>query len=266
MLYLVATPIGNLKDVTYRAIEILNSCDYILCEDTRTSQIFLQHYNINSRLVSYHKFNESSKCDSIVLDLKNGKNIALISDAGTPGISDPGAVIVRRLIEEGISYTVVPGACALIDSFVLSGFEAPFTFIGFLPEKNKDKIDLLNKIKKSTFSTIFYVSPHSINQFFIDLYECFGDRRVCVTRELTKKFAEVSFTTLSKGYLGNVKGEFVCIVEGNKEDLDVLSDEEILKELHSLINAGVSSKDASKIVAERHKLKKNYIYNLMLKN
>ena len=266
MLYLVATPIGNLQDVTLRAIETLKMCDYIACEDTRTSQTFLQHYDIKARLVSYHKFNESSKCDSIIADIKAGKNIAIISDAGMPGISDPGAVIVRRLIAEGLPYTVVPGACALVDSFVLSGFEAPFTFVGFLPEKGKDRKDLLGKLKVSSFPSIFYVSPHSINQFFDDVYEAFGGRKVCVTRELTKKFEEVTFTTLQARYTGTVKGEFVIIVGGEEEKTQVSQDDEIMSELKYLLDAGVTSKDACKKVADKLGLKKNYVYDLIIRN
>ncbi len=261
MLYIVATPIGNLKDVTYRAIETLNSCDYIACEDTRTSYTFLSHYGIDKRLVSYHKFNESSKSDSIIKDLKEGKNIALISDAGMPGISDPGAVIVRKVLSENLPYTVISGASALVNAFVLSGYDAPFTFVGFLPDKNKDRNEILSNIAQSPYPSIYYVSPHSINDFFEFMKSALGDREVCVVRELTKKFEEVSFTTLCKGYTGTVKGEFVIIVKGLIEK-DNTSDEDIVRELQKAINSGKTKKTAISEVSEKYNLKKNYVYNL----
>ena len=141
MLYIVATPIGNLGELTHRAEEILNNVDYIACEDTRTSKILLDHYNIHKTLVSYHKFNEMKSGNTIIEDLKKGKDIALISDAGMPGISDPGNILVNLCRENGISYTVVSGASALINAFVLSGYETPFTFVGFLPDDKKEKIN-----------------------------------------------------------------------------------------------------------------------------
>ena len=266
MLYIVATPIGNLKDISLRAIEVLKNVEYILCEDTRTSLTFLNAYDIKKKLVSYHKFNETSKCESIAKDIENGKDIALISDAGMPGISDPGAVIVRYLKERKLPYTVIPGASALINAFVLSGYEAPFTFVGFLPEKNKDRKDLLNKLKNSEFPTIYYVSPHSINEFFDNMYNEFGNRNTCIVRELTKKFEEVSFSTLKEGYQGVVKGEFVCIIEGaKKEGLDVC-EEDIIKELDSIIKTGKTNKEAIKEICDKYNLKKNYVYSLSIKN
>ena len=143
MLYLVGTPIGNLKEFNNYAVEILNSVDYILCEDTRTSSVLLNHYQIKKPLKSYHKFNEREMINKVVGDLQQGKNVALISDAGMPGISDPGNILVNEVIKEELDYTVVSGPCALINAFIMSGFPTPFTFIGFLPEKNADKNNLL---------------------------------------------------------------------------------------------------------------------------
>ena len=266
MLYVVATPIGNLADMSHRAIEVLKNCEYILCEDTRTSLVLLKHYNIEKKLVSYHKFNEASKCDSIAKDISEGKDVALISDAGMPGISDPGAVIIRYLKQKGLPYTVVPGASALINAFVLSGYDAPFTFVGFLPEKNKAKKDLLSSLASSQYPSIYYVSPHSITEFFDDVITAFGDREVCVVRELTKKFEEVTFTTLQDGYNGTVKGEFVIVVKGcNVEVADNITDERLIEEMQALIDSGKSKKDASKLIAEKYNLKKNYVYNLSIK-
>ena len=147
MLYLVGTPIGNLKEITQYAIEILNNADYILCEDTRTSSVLLNHYDIKKPLKSYHKFNERESVDVIIKDLQNGKNIALISDAGMPGISDPGNVIVRECIKCNLEYTVVSGPSALINAFILSGFDTPFTFVGFLPDKLNERNNMLMQYK-----------------------------------------------------------------------------------------------------------------------
>jgi len=266
MLYIVATPIGNLGDMSARAIEVLRNVEYILCEDTRTSLPLLQHYDISKKLISYHKYNEAERCENIARDIECGKDVALISDAGMPGISDPGAVIVRYLRDRHLPYTVIPGASALINAFVLSGYDAPFTFVGFLPEKAKAVRDLLATLKESSYPTIYYVSPHSIAEFFATMYAAFGDREVCVVRELTKKFEEVVFTTLSTGYNGVVKGEFVIVVRGrNVDEANKVTDEMIVSELNALIGKGCSKKDASSIVAEKYRLKKNYVYNLSIK-
>lgn len=265
MLYIVATPIGNLKDISHRAVEVLQRCDYILCEDTRTSLTFLNAYNIDKKLVSYHKFNEASKCKSIADDIRQGRDVALISDAGMPGISDPGAVIIRYLKAEGLPYTVIPGPSALINAFVLSGYDAPFTFVGFLPDKKKERNELLTTLAQSLWPSIYYVSPHSIHEFFGNMYEVFGDREVCVVRELTKKFEEVSFTTLAEGYHGIVKGEFVCVVKGGDITNQVVDDQMIVDEFKQLVDNGLTNKDAIKEICDKHRLKKNYVYNLSLK-
>ena len=209
MLYLVGTPIGNLKEFNNYAVEILNKVDYILCEDTRTSAVLLNHYNIKKPLKSYHKFNEKEMVEKIGNDLIGGKNIALISDAGMPVISDPGNVLVNFAIKNGVDYTVVSGPCALINAFILSGFNAPFCFIGFLPEKNVDRKNLLMQFKNVEGSLIFYVSCHNIEKDFNSILEILGDKPVCVTRELTKLHEEKVFTTLKQGYDGVKKGEFV---------------------------------------------------------
>ena len=263
MFYIVATPIGNLKDITIRAIETLKQSDYILCEDTRTSRVLLSTYQIDKPLYSYHKFNEKEKCEKIYSDLISGKDICLISDAGMPGISDPGSVIVNYLIERKIAYTVLPGPSALINAQVLSGYSAPFTFVGFLPEKAKDRNKILENVAKSTFTSIYYVAPHEINKFFENCLKVMGDREVCVTRELTKKFEEVSFTTLCKGYNSTVKGEFVCIIKGKEKD-DNVSEEQIIKEYQSLIK-DYSKKDAISIICDKYSLKKNFVYSLCVK-
>lgn len=264
MLYLVGTPIGNLKDMTYRAVEILQSVDYIACEDTRTSMTLLAHYGISKPLVSHHKFNEKSSLDKIISDLKDGKNIALISDAGTPAISDPGTLLVRACQENNLDYTLIPGACAVTTAFVLSGMDTPFTFIGFLPKKKGEKNTLLSKYKNYHGTLIFYVTQHNIHDDIASLFEVFGNRKICVTRELTKKFESVYFSTLEEGYADTEKGEFVLLVEGASEENGLI---ELTIEEHyaHYISRGLSKNDAIKSVAHDRKVKKDVVYKVINK-
>lgn len=258
MLYLVGTPIGNLKEMSNRAVEVLNSVSYIACEDTRTSKVLLDAYNIKKPLKSYHKFNESKASLEIIKDLKDGKDIALISDAGMPGISDPGNILVNKLKEEDLEYTVVSGPCAGINAYILSGYETPFTVVGFIPEKKRK--DFLDDLSSYNSTLVFYCSPHSLLDDLKDMYMSFGDREICVVRELTKKFEEVTFTTLEKGYIGTIKGEFVVIV--NKPEKKDGGEENLEKDLQVLLDMGLSKSDASKVLAKAKNLKKNDIYKL----
>ena len=263
MLYLVATPIGNLKEITYRAVEILQEVDYIACEDTRTSKILLDYYNISKPLVAYHKFNESKASEQIISDLKLGKNIALISDAGTPGISDPGNILVNKLKENELEYTVVSGASAVINAFVLSGYQTPFTFVGFLPDNNKKRIELLDDLNKSKTTLVFYCSPHSIDKDLEDMYKILGNRDICVIREISKKFEEITHTTFSQGYTGIVKGEFVVLVKASEK---IATTVDIDKDMQTLLEMGLSKTEASKVIAKLHNLKKSDLYkNLVSK-
>lgn len=263
MLYLIATPIGNLKEITFRAIEILNEVDYIACEDTRTSKVLLDNYNIDKPLVSYHKFNETKSGNQIINDLKSGKNIAIISDAGMPGISDPGNIIVNLCKEEDLEYTVVSGPSALINAFVLSGYDTPFTFVGFLPDNNSKKSKLLDNLSSVNSTLIFYCSPHSIHSDLKDLYNALGDREICVVREISKKFEEVNFSKLSTGYEGTVKGEFVVLVKANEKE-EVIED--IDSKLKTLLDMGLSKSDASKVIAKLTGMKKDEIYKTLVNN
>lgn len=264
MLYIVATPIGNLKEITLYALEKLKEVEYILCEDTRTSMILLNHYDIKKPLKSYHKFNEKSEVEKVVNDLKDGKDVALISDAGMPGISDPGNILVNECIKEKVDYTVVSGASALINAFVMSGFQPPFTFVGFLSNKKSESKKQLQEIKNYKTTLIFYVSPHDINKELSDIYSILGDRKAVVVREISKKFEEKTFINLKDGYQGVVKGEFVLIVEGATEN--DLPDLTIVEELEILINKGIDKNEAIKQVAHNRNLKKNDVYQEYLKN
>ncbi len=220
MLYLVPTPIGNLEDMTYRAVKVLNGVDYILAEDTRTSLSLLQHYQINKPLHSFHDHNEHGKLPMIISDLKSGKEIALVSDAGMPGISDPGFLLVRACRKENIPLTVLPGASALINALVTSGIPTePFHFEGFLPHK-KGRQTRLKYLSTLENTFIVYESPHRLIKCLEELTEhCGPDRPIAVCRELTKKFEEVKTgnVALVKEYFekeGTIKGEFVIVVQG----------------------------------------------------
>lgn len=258
MLFLVATPIGNMSEITLRAIETLNNVDYILCEDTRTSLKLLKHYEINKPLYSYHKFNENSKIDLIVSDLKNGKNIALISDAGMPGISDPGNILVNACIRNNLDYTVISGPTAFCNAFILSGFEPPFSFIGFLPNKNKDIEELLKPFSTVETCLIFYVSPHDISKFFQIVNKFLPNRKKCVVREISKKFEEVTFIDENIEYDGIDKGEFVVILDKpqNVGDQILDIDGEILNEL----KLDISKTEIAKKIAKKYNISKNEVY------
>ena len=262
MLYIVATPIGNLKEITYYAIETLKKVDYVACEDTRTSAVLLNHYGINKPLVSYHKFNERSMLSKVVKDLEEGKEVALISDAGMPGVSDPGNILVNELIEKELPYTVISGPSALINAFVMSGFPSPFTFIGFLPKKSGEAKKILKEYVDYKTTLIFYLSPHNINDDIKMLYSVLGDRKICVVREISKKFEEKVFSTLSAGYNGVEKGEFVLVVEGAVTEKS--SGLSIMEQYENLIESGVSKNDAIKQVAKENNLKKNDVYQQVL--
>ena len=262
MLYLVATPIGNLKDITYRAVEVLNSVDVIACEDTRHSLKLLSAFNISKPLVAYHKFNERAEGQKLVDMLKEGKNVAIITDAGKPVISDPGNVLVNMLIENGLEYTVIPGANAFVPALVLSGFDASrFAFIGFLPEKNKDRETLLNKYKGLDMTLIFYCAPHDVVKTVGYLNASLGDRKACAVREITKLHESVEHFNLAEGYPYEPRGEYVILVEGaeDKVDFEGLT---VKEHLDKYLSGGMDKKEAVKRVAKERGVPKNEVYQL----
>jgi len=198
ILFVVSTPIGNLEDITLRALRILKECDFILCEDTRRSKILLRHYGIDKPLISFYEGNEEKRIPEVMKLLKEGKKVALISDAGTPLISDPGYKLVRRCREEGIRVYPVPGPSAVISALSVSGLGTDkFMFLGFPPKKKGKRLKLLESLKDWDGTVIFYVSPHNVRMFLDEIYETLGDRPVCVCREMTKKFEEYIFGRLS---------------------------------------------------------------------
>lgn len=263
-LYVVATPIGNLKDITLRAIDILNEVDYILAEDTRTSSVLLSHYNIKKRVMSYHEFNKMDQENQIISDLNEGKHIALISDAGTPGISDPGYEIIQRVIEEGFYVVSIPGASAILAALVTSGLVIqPFTFIGFLPRKLSEQKEVLKQYISRSETLVIYESPLRIQKTLQTLYDVLGNRRLSIARELTKAFETIIRTTLSEATTMemNLKGEYVIIIEGNQETDKPMLD--IKSHYLELIKEGYPSKEAMKIVATKHNVPKNEVYRMV---
>ncbi len=264
MLYVVPTPIGNLGDMTERAIETLKKVDCILCEDTRTSGVLLNHFGIKKELHSYHKFNEIQSLEIIVKRLQDGENFALISDAGTPGISDPGNILIKEMIKKGLEYIVLPGANAVTTAFVLSGFDTPFTFVGFLPDKKGDRVKVLKDFANTPSCLIFYVSPHKLENIVADLYEVLGDRKACTVREISKKFEDVHFFELKNGFDGTIKGEFVLLVDKPKK-MVLLNDLSLEDHVKHYMELGQPKNDAMKMVAKDRGVSKSEIYNSLLK-
>lgn len=265
MIYFVATPIGNLNDISLRALETLKNVQVIACEDTRTSKVLLDKFEIkNKLLISYHKFNEQESSQNIIKLANEGKDIAVISDAGMPGISDPGNILAKKLVEAKIDFTVIPGASALTTALVLSGFDSRnFFFAGFLPEKKVEKDKLLSQISTLSSTLIFYVSSHNIKKDIQYLFEQLGNRKACLVKELTKVFeTKYYFSLLSLPEIDE-RGEFVLIVEGNNESLDFDS-MTIQEHVLFYVNLGFSKNDAIKKVAKERGKSKNEIYMQVL--
>lgn len=265
MLYFISTPIGNLKDISFRAVEVLKSSDIILCEDTRHSLKLLDNYDIKSKLISYHKFNEKERVDEILGYLNEGKVVSVISDAGTPVISDPGNVLSTALKEKNVDFTVIPGATAFVPALILSGLDASkFTFVGFLPEKSKDRDKVIEDFKYVKSTLIFYSAPHDVNKTLKYLYEKLGDRKAAAVKEITKIHETAYSFTLKDAVIDDPKGEFVIVVEGSTEDKKggiVLSEKE---HINLYISRGLSKKDALKKVAEERGISKNDLYKYTL--
>lgn len=262
MLYLVSTPIGNLKDITLRALEVLNLCDYILCEDTRHSLILLKEYNIQKPLKSFHKFNEKKLEDSIIHDLRLDQNIALITDAGSPGICDPGERLIQRCYLEKLPLTAIPGASAWSIALSLCPFSKDHVqFMGFLPKQQQQRKKTLAKALSLPWTTIFYETPHHLSEVLTILP---SSRKICILRELTKKFETIEIGTVEECSATfkkkSPKGEFVLIVEGNQDNPYILSPQEHVQSLKT--EYGLSQQEAIKICAELRNVTKSSIYQL----
>ena len=271
-LYICPTPIGNLEDMTYRTIRILNEVDLIAAEDTRHSIKLLNHFEISKPLTSYHEHNKDSKGGYLINKLLEGENIALISDAGMPGISDPGEDIIKQAIEHNIDIEVLPGATASITALVGSGLEtAKFAFEGFLDRDKKVRRNQLEELKEERRTIIVYESPHRLKDTLKDMLKVLGNRRIAVNREITKKYQEIIRedieTVINIFNEKEVKGEFVLIVEGFKGEKTVQNSYEDLTEREyviTLMENGMDKKDAIKTVCKDRKLKKDVVYKQVL--
>ena len=270
-LYIVATPIGNLGDITQRAIDILKKVDLIAAEDSRRSRVLLDYCAISNDVVSYHEHNEEKQTSQLIEFLKNGKSIALISDAGTPLVSDPGYRLVSSAHDEGITVIPIPGSSAVVTGLSVSGLSCnKFIFEGYLPTRTISRKKYLKLLVSEPRTLIFYEAPHRILESIEDMLTVFGSSRlVSITRELTKKHEQISRGTLSSiklkietGEIKN-KGEFVILVEGNSENH--IADSEILR-INRILAEKVSSKDAIKMTAKITKKKKNDVYKLVMQN
>lgn len=261
ILYLVATPIGNLEDMTYRAVRILKEVDIIYAEDTRNSRVLLNHYDIKTPLLSYHDFNKEIKNDEIINHLKSGKNIAIISDAGLPVISDPGYNICLSAIKEDIAVTTIPGANAYISALVSSGLSPmPNTFYGFLDSKKTKRREEISNLKYQKNTLIFYEAPHRIIDTLNDMLDILGDRYIVLARELTKKFEEFIRGNISEILKDPdlLKGEMVLLVSGYEEVKEENVD--YIKKIEELISLGYRSKEAIKEVASMYNIDSKELY------
>ena len=267
-LSLVPTPIGNLEDITLRALRVLREADIIACEDTRTSSILLRHYDIHKPLTSFHVHNENDKLPFLLSKLREGSKVAVISDAGTPGISDPGWILLRRAMDEGLAVDVLPGPNAVIPAVLMSGLSPqPFAFVGFPPEKHGERLRLFEAVKDFPATLCFYVSPHKAMKDIADMIQVFGDRDSALVREISKVYQESirgNLSVILERVTQGVKGELVLVVSGCEECVnDTWKNEAI-----SMLESGISMKDTASLLSERFGIPKNEIrkYIIALKN
>ena len=267
-LYLVSTPIGNLKDITFRAIEILKKSDFILCEDTRVSKKLLNKYEIKSKLISNHKFNEKKNTEKIIDHLKSGKTISLISDAGTPSISDPGAILVNECVKQDIRIFSIPGPSAVASAVSISGFSEKFFFYGFFPEKKQTLENELQKLSELNSSLVFFVSPRKINKIIPALKKNFNGRKIVFCKEITKFYEEYIRKDIDdlKLFIKEPKGEFTIII--SEKIIDKNTSQELSESdkgiIRMLINK-ISLKEITSIVSQDKNVSKKEIYNYCLK-
>ncbi len=268
-LYLVATPIGNLDDITLRAIKVLKEADLIAAEDTRHTLKLLNHLEISKPMISYHRHNEEFRCEYLIKELKEGKNIALVSDAGTPGISDPGEEIVKNSIKENIKIVPIPGACAFVNALITSGISTKeFCFYGFLPLNKKNRKEKLEEIRDINKTVILYEAPHKIKNTLEDLEKILDkDRKIVLAREITKIHEEFIRGNIDEilEKLENLKGEMVLIIEGNnKVKENELCDLSIEEHYKYYEKQGLDKKEIIKKIAKDRNVNKNEIYKLFI--
>mgnify|MGYP002558278652 FL=1 len=269
-LYIVATPIGNLEDITLRALRVLKEVDLIAAEDTRQTLKLLNHYEINKPLISYHRHNEETKSEILIEKLRNGENIALVSDAGTPGICDPGEEVIKKAIEDNIEVIPIPGACAMINALIVSGISTKeFEFLGFLPLNKKLRRQKLKEIENSSKTIIIYEAPHKMKTTLGDLKEILKDRKIVLARELTKIHEEFIRKSIDEllSEIDTIKGEMILIIEGNKIDTEECKnfDEISLEDHYKLYEEkGLNKKEIIKQIAKDRNVNKNEIYMYFL--
>lgn len=262
-LYLIPTPIGNLEDMTYRAVSVLKDVEVIFSEDTRVTSLLLKHFDIKKKLISSHSYNESNNYEKLLSYLNNGKSVGLVTDRGTPVISDPGYQLVKCAIDNNFNVVALPGTTAFVPALIASGLNpSPFLFYGFLSNKQSKRKKELEKLINYPYTLIFYEAPHRLEETLKDIQDVLGNRKISISREISKKFEEI--------YRGNIKeiieevkdakGEFVIVVDGNYEEksFDKLS---IIEHVNLYIKEGKDIKEAMKIVAKERSVPKNVIYN-----
>lgn len=268
ILYIVATPIGNLQDITLRALETLKMVDVIAAEDTRHTLKLLNHFEISKPLISYHRHNEETKKGTLIEKLKQGENIALVSDAGTPGICDPGEEVIKQAIKENIQVIPIPGACASIQALIGSGLDTKeFIFLGFLPTNKKNRKEKLEEIKNATKTTIIYEAPHKIKETLKDLEKILGKRKIVIARELTKIHEEYIREDIHKilEKVENLKGEMAIIIEAGKvEEKNIFENMTVEEHYKYYENQGLQKKEIIKKIAKDRNLSKNEIYQLFI--
>tara|TARA_B100001287_G_scaffold269956_1_gene268026 strand:- start:215 stop:1069 length:855 start_codon:yes stop_codon:yes gene_type:complete len=266
-LYLVSTPIGNLKDITFRAIETLKSSDYILCEDTRVSQNLLKRYEIKGNLISNHKFNEKKNLSKIIKLLNDGAIISLISDAGTPSISDPGAILIKECIKNNIDITPIPGASAVSTAVSISGFSEKFFFYGFFPEKKKEILEVFTKLSSFDCSIVFFISSKKLNKFIPIIKNYFYGRKILICREMSKIYEEFIRLEIDElePFNRNLKGELTIVIsEKNKKKTSQELSESDKRIIKKMINK-FSIKEIINFINQNNKISKKIIYDFCLK-
>ena len=262
-LYLIPTPIGNLDDITVRALKTLESVDFILCEDTRETGKLLSKYNLKKKMVSCHEFNEEKIRTYVVDELRKGLNIGLVTDQGTPIISDPGYIVAKEVIKCGFNVVSLPGATAFVPALTMSGIEpSPFLFYGFLNAKDSKKKKELQSLRDLKYTLIFYEAPHRLKDTLISMLEILGDRNICISREISKIHEEVLRDKVSNliDVADSLKGEFVLVVEGNHSVID-FSHMSIIEHVKLYVEDGLSEKDAIKLVAKERNVAKSIVYS-----
>lgn len=262
-LYLIPTPIGNLDDISIRCLNTLKEVDVIFSEDTRVTSLLLSHFEISKKLVSSHSYNEDVTSNKLIDYLKEGKNVGLVSDRGTPVISDPGYKLAKTAIDNNFNVVALPGTTAFVPALIASGLNPqPFLFFGFLSNKSSKRKKELEDLKNYPYTLIFYEAPHRLLETLDDMYDVLGNRKICISREISKKFEEIYRDTLEniREQVKDAKGEFVIVIDGNYEEktYDNLS---IIEHVNLYIKEGYDVKEATKLVAKERKMTKSDVYN-----